>query len=226
LNKNEEVGLNYVLPKIKKNLFHEIVCVDGGSTDDSLKVLMNHGFRVLPQVATGRGEAFKQALNYASKMGHEYIIFFSTDGNENPADLPLFIESIRLAPDLIIASRMLKESRNEEDDYFWRPRKWANKLFAYLAWLIFSRKTSDYISDPINGYRAFKVCSWTKVQFRSSGFSIEYESSIKAYKHKMRTIEFPTFEHNRIGGESSATAFKTTKDLLKILLFEVLDSIK
>jgi hypothetical protein len=221
LNKNEEKGLQFILPKINKNDFKHIICIDGGSTDSSINLLNMYAIEILPQVATGRGNAFKLAFEYVLSHNYEYLIFFSTDGNENVDDLKRFIDLTRSGPDLIIASRMKKNSHNEEDDNFFKPRKWGNNLFSIAAWLLFSRKKTEYITDPINGYRAFKIETWRNVKFRSSKFSIEFESSIKAYKLKLRTLEFETYEHKRIGGKSSATALKTSFQMVKTLFLEL-----
>lgn len=221
LNKNEEIALGYLLPKIAVGEFKEIICIDGGSTDRSVELLRSYKFHVLPQNSGGRGEAFKQAVTYAKTKGFDYIIFFSTDGNEDPKDLSKINEYTNQSPDLIIASRMLPGAHNEEDSKILRPRKWGNIFFAVIAWIIFGSFRVPYISDPINGYRALKVKTWAPVKFRSQNFSIEFETSITAYKKKFKVLEFPTHEHERLGGESSAKAFRTSFDCLKILFSQM-----
>jgi glycosyltransferase involved in cell wall biosynthesis len=221
LNKNEEKGLEFILPRINLRDFKKVICVDGGSTDGSIRLLNSYNVDILPQSAIGRGNAFKMAFDYSLNHQFEYLIFFSTDGNESVDDLKRFIYLTKSSPDLIIASRMKRGSHNEEDDNFFKPRKWGNNLFSITAWVLFSRKKSEYITDPINGYRAFKLDSWRNVKFRSSKFSIEFESSIKAYKLKFRTLEFETYEHKRIAGKSSATALKTSFQMVKTLFLEL-----
>jgi glycosyltransferase involved in cell wall biosynthesis len=221
LNKNEEKGLEFLLPRLNLKMFSEVICIDGDSIDKSRDILKKFNIKVLSQKSSGRGEAFKIAFEYSRKVKFDYLLFFSTDGNEDQNDLINFIDLMRLNPDLIIASRMLSESINEEDKSLWRPRKWGNKFFSVLAWIFFSRIPSDYISDPINGYRALKFTAWNNQNFISSKFSIEYETSIRAYKNKFSILEFPTHELERIGGQSGAKAFKTSLDLTRIFVKEL-----
>jgi glycosyltransferase involved in cell wall biosynthesis len=222
LNKNEEVGLEFLIPKLKIDNFSEVICIDGNSQDRSLEILMNFNIKVLPQKSTGRGEAFKIAFDYSKNKDFDYLLFFSTDGNEDPIDLDRFLYVMSLKPDLIIASRMLAGSFNEEDSHLWKPRKWGNKFFSIMAWLFFSRNFSHYISDPINGFRAFRFSSWSNNSLKSSNFSIEYETSILAYKNRFKVLEFPTHEFPRLAGVSGAKAFRTSLDLTKVLLRNLL----
>ena len=220
LNKNEELGLKEILPRINKNLFKEIICIDGNSTDNSAAVLDSFAIKVLAQNSSGRGAAFKLAFKYAQNRGFDYLLFFSSDGNEDPYDLEKFINLMDLNPDLIIASRMLPGSHNEEDDKFLRPRKMGNKVFSFFAWVTFSKFKSKYISDPINGFRALRFSSWSDKQFRSDNFSIEFEISIKAYKYNYKVVEFETKENERISGKSGARAIKTSSAMIKTLILE------
>jgi len=42
-------------------------------------------------------------------------LFFSPDGNENPADIPKFKPLLEQGNDIVIATRMTKTAHNEED---------------------------------------------------------------------------------------------------------------
>jgi hypothetical protein len=121
--------------------------------------------------------------------------------------------------DLIIANRMGKNSVNEEDTKLLKPRKWANQLFALLAYLIWG-SWGKYIQDPINGYRGLSKKFYNNENFESKKFSIEYETSIKAYKSRYSFVEFDTVEGHRLGGNSTAKSFPVAISLLKIIINE------
>src|SRR4051812_5907733 len=87
LTLNEVVGLKSLWSQIPFDSVDEVFCVDGGSTDGTLEFLRTNGIPIYPQTVRGRGEAFRVAFEKATG---EAIIFFSPDGNENPADIPLF----------------------------------------------------------------------------------------------------------------------------------------
>jgi glycosyltransferase involved in cell wall biosynthesis len=216
LNRNEVEALPHFLPKLDLTNFDAVFVVDGGSSDGSREVLLNNHFKVIDQESKGRGQAFSIAFQEAKRLELDALVFISTDGNEDPDDLPKFIQGIINGFDLVIASRMLPGSRNEEDDSLFRPRKAANKLFAYIAYFMFSNG-SPRLTDPINGFRAMSVDAWNKMNLDYSGYDIEFATSIQAYRFGMRVLEFPTFEGDRLGGKSGARAIPTTLAMFGVL---------
>jgi glycosyltransferase involved in cell wall biosynthesis len=216
LNFNEIESLPVFLGSLNPSGFEKVFVVDGGSSDGSRQFLQAKGYEVIVQTSRGRGDAFKIAFQHALKMGLDGLVFISTDGNESPEDLPRFIQGLQNGNDLVIGSRMIHGARNEEDDQFFRPRKIANKVFAQIAYLVFASGMKK-ITDPINGYRAITTIAWGKMSLGFQGFDIEYAMSIQAYKKRLRVLEFPTIEKNRLGGKSGARAVHTTFSLMKVL---------
>jgi glycosyltransferase involved in cell wall biosynthesis len=222
LNKNEALALPTVLEGIDFKLFDEMFAVDGGSTDGSVRIFEESGIIVLNQVSSGRGAAFELAFEYAKNLKLDFLILLSSDGNENPKDLEKMISiASSNTVDMVIGSRMLRESWNEEDDKLLKFRKWGNQFFALLAYALFG-KGKVFISDPINGYRGLSTKAWNILKPNSTGFSIEYELSIMAYKNNLKVAEFPTIEGARICGKSGAKAFPTTIAMIKVLIKQVM----
>jgi Glycosyl transferase family 2 len=222
LNKNEIEAIPYILPKLNVDMFTKVFAIDGNSTDGSDKLISDTGIEVLKQKSSGRGAAFKMAFDHVRNSNIEALVFMSLDGNEDPLDLAKFKFYLDSGYDLVIASRMKHDSVNEEDDQLLRFRKWGNLFFMYLAFVAFGR-TQTRISDPINGYRGLTLKAWASINPRSDSFDIEYEISVLAYKNRLKYVEFPTIEYPRIGGRSNATAFYTSKILLKVLIRELFD---
>ena len=222
LNKNEAFALPTVLKDIPFKNFDEVFAVDGGSTDESVTILRDSGINVLNQVSNGRGAAFELAFDHAKNLKVDFLMFLSSDGNEDPKDLQKMIEiASSNAVDMVIGSRMLKESWNEEDDKFFKFRKWGNQFFALVAYVLFN-KEKVFISDPINGYRGISTKAWEILEPSSCGFSIEYELSIKAYKNNLKVVEFPTIEGKRLGGKSGAKAIPTSIAMIKVLIKQII----
>ena len=220
INKNEEQALPFVLDSIPYDCVDLVFCVDGRSTDSSVKILEEHKIHVIRQEGRGRGDAFRLAFKFASKQGVDAIIFFSPDGNEDAADIPKFRNFLEHGFDMVIASRMMEGGVNEEDQHWIRTRKWGNLFFDWLAFLTWGRGQRR-ITDAINGYRAITTKVWYELQPDSEGYLIEYQTSILAYKKPKRVVEFPTTEGPRIGGKSDASAVSTGIRMLRLYLREL-----
>lgn len=222
LTLNEIDGVREYLPQLKdlKALgVDEIFAVDGGSTDGTLDEYAKHGIRVLPLRSRGRGEAMRMA---SKNTDAEYLVFFSPDGNEDIHDIILFRKFFLEGYDLVIASRMMKGARNEEDGELLRFRKWANNAFNYFANLWF-RRQGDFISDSINGFRGMRRTLIEELALDAIGFTIEYQMTIRALVRGLKIWEFPTIEGARIGGETKAHSIPTGIRFLKCLWGEMMN---
>lgn len=218
LTLNEIDGLNEIFNRIPISEFDEIFAVDGGSTDGTLEFYKDRGVKVVSQASRGRGEAFRIATEIATG---DVMIFFSPDGNEDTKDLTNFRKYFDNGEyDMVIASRMMKGAYNEENDKFFKWRKWANNSFNLLANILF-RKSGSFITDSINGYRAITKEAFNKVRPDGKGYTIEYQMTIRAFKKNLKIAEFPTHEYPRIGGESYAKSIPTGIAFLKMLKYEL-----
>jgi glycosyltransferase involved in cell wall biosynthesis len=217
LTYNEIDGVRALFDRIPFDHADEAFAVDGGSTDGTRELFRDRGLRVLDQTSGGRGEAFRLAF---ASTDADAIVFFSPDGNENPDDIPRFREHIEGGAAMVIASRMMEGAANEEDAQRLRLRKWANNAFNWLANLFWNR--SAYVTDSINGFRAIRRSAWDRIGLDGTGYTIEYQSTIRCMKLGLPITEFPTIESERIGGESYAKSLPTGLRFLRLLLREIL----
>jgi glycosyltransferase involved in cell wall biosynthesis len=216
LTLNEIDGLQALFDRLPLDAVDEAFAVDGGSTDGTREFFDSRGFRVVEQHSRGRGEAFRLAFEQSAG---DVLIFFSPDGNENPADITRFAAPLDDGADMVIASRMMRGARNEEDDHLLRWRKWANLSFTALANMMWNRQ--GRVSDTINGFRAIRREAWDAMHLDATDYAIEYQSSIRAFKLGLSVAEFPTCEAPRIGGESYAYSLPTGWRFLRLLWQEL-----
>ncbi len=209
-----------MLPKMPKPGpeagFDYVVAIDGSSKDGTVEYLHGQGIPVLRQSRRGRGDAFLQAFEH---IDSDAYIFFSPDGNEDPADLKRFKPLLEQGADLVIASRMMKGARNEEDGQLLRWRKWANNAFTLIINLLF-RRQGPYVTDTINGYRAIRRTTAASLRLDSIDYTIEFQMSIRALKAKLNIVEFPTQEGARIAGATGAPSLPTGLLFLKKIYTE------
>ena len=90
LNKNDGKNLKTLETKIQKvNQYYTTYLIDGNSTDDSIKIAQNFGINISNFGSLSRGESIKECIN-KFKKDFEYIIFTSSDGEENLDDISYF----------------------------------------------------------------------------------------------------------------------------------------
>jgi glycosyltransferase involved in cell wall biosynthesis len=216
LTKNEIGGVKEVVPRIDRASVDEIFAVDGGSTDGTREAFAEMGITVVPQTSPGRGEAFRIAVERAAG---DALIFFSPDGNEDPKDIAKFRAYLEAGADMVIASRMMRGAHNEEDDLWLPVRKWVNQAFTLIINLLWNR-SGRYVTDTINGFRAIRKEVFRDLAPDGSGYTIEFQSSIRAFKKRKKIIEFPTHESARIGPGGSP-GLKTGIAFIKCLFREI-----
>lgn len=209
LTRNERQCLEVLLPTLPRpgrdSGFDRWVAVDGHSTDGTVEMLRDAGIDILSQQRPGRGAACIEVM--ATHKADAYL-FFSPDGNENPVDLPKFRKYLDEGADLVIASRMMPSSLNEEDGQFFKPRKAANLVFNQMANSAFRRR-GPFITDSINGFRAIRRSLAVKLALDAADYTIEYQMTIRALRSGANIVEFPTHEGKRIAGDTGAASIPT-----------------
>ena len=87
-------------------------------------------------------------------------------------------------------------------------------MIANLLW-------NGKLTDSINGFRAIKKSIYQELKPDSEGFGIEYQLSIRSLKRGYKIKEIPTYEGDRIGGQSTARTIPTGLYFVKLLLREM-----
>lgn len=214
---DEIEALQNIWSSIPFSLADEILFIDPGSTDGTIEFIESKGYQVLIQKKSGRGNAFIEGADVAK---YENIIFFSGDGNEDPAEIPRIIRYLNEGYDLVIAGRhLLPGSKSDDSDDPLLLRKFVPILFGFFAHFVW--KTG--VKDAINGFRGFKKSSMKRMNLDSPKHEIEIQSTIRAAKLGLKIKEFPTVELLRAGGERKPTAgsFNIGFSIVRLLWREV-----
>jgi glycosyltransferase involved in cell wall biosynthesis len=216
LTLNEIEGLRAVYDKIPFDEVDEVFAVDGGSNDGTLEFYKEKNVSVFVQKDKGRGEAFSLAFE---KAKGDALVFFSPDGNEDPKDILKFKPLLEAGNDIVIGTRMVKGAHNEEDEQFFKWRKWANNAFNLMANITWNR--NQFVTDTINGFRAITRQAWQGLNCDGVGYTIEYQCSIRAFKMGLRIAEFPTYEAARVDDREGSPSITTGLAFLRIYFYEL-----
>ena len=115
---------------------------------------------------------------------------------------------------------MCKGAHNEEDDKIFKFRKWFVLLLAFIANVLF-KKEGNTTWDVLHGFRGMTKNAFLKMGISNYKMSFDIESCCRAYKFRIKRIEFPTYEKARIAGTTHFNAFSTGGSLIKYLLWEL-----
>lgn len=202
---NEERNLPHVLPRIPEWI-HEVILVDGHSTDRTVEVAreLRPEIRIVAQRGRGKGAALCDG--FAAATG-EIIVMLDADGSMDPAEIPVFVGALLAGADFAKGSRFLGDGGTADMPLHRKLGNWG--LVGVVRCLFGGRYT-----DLCYGYNAF----WTRVLPELDpdrvGFEIETMLNTRALRAGLRIVEVPSFEAKRIYGEGN---LKAIPDGLRIL---------
>jgi len=213
---NELEGCKLDVPKLPRDVFDEIYAVDGGSTDGTIKYLQSQGIPVYAQPKHGLNAAYVHANDMSNC---DAVVVFPPKATTPTGDLLKFRPLFEQGYKLIVASRQVKGSVNEEDAGHWRPRKWAVwglAVFAAIAW----RREGYWVRDVLHGFKGWSRDAFMRMKVLDYGLSIDIEMVVRAYKFRIKRTEFPSTEVSRHYGDTHFKIWPTGKKLVKYLWFE------
>jgi glycosyltransferase involved in cell wall biosynthesis len=208
---NEARNLPHVLADLPADVF-EVVLVDGRSTDGTAEVARAHypTVRIVGQSGRGKGDAL--ASGFAAAQG-DIIVMLDADGSADPSEIPRFVEALRSGADFAKGSRFADGGGSSDITVV---RTLGNRL---LVWLVNVLYRTDY-SDLCYGYNAFWSHCLERINVDCNGFEVETLINIRVAKAKLRVIEVPSFERDRLFGESNLRTFRDGFRVLKTIMRE------
>ncbi|MBP9738893.1 glycosyltransferase family 2 protein, partial [Candidatus Saccharibacteria bacterium] len=149
---NEEDTLSLVLSSIPKKISGvdiEVLVIDDGSTDDTIKVAEEHGVKhfVIHKTNQGLARSFQDGVNYALRNGADIVV--NTDGdNQYPqAAIPELIQPIIDGnADIVIGDRQTAQIA-----HFSIFKKVMQKLGSHVV----NKAAGTKLPDAASGFRAY-----------------------------------------------------------------------
>ena len=216
---NEEATLPLVLESIPKKISGiddiEILIVDDGSTDDTVKIAKAHGVKHFVRHARnqGLGRSFHDGTMKALEMGADIVV--NTDGdNQYPQDRigDLVQPILKEQADIVIADR-----QTHKIEHF----SWFKKLLQKLGSAVVNKAAGTKLPDAASGFRAysreslirlntitrFSYCTETIIQAGNKGLHIESIEVDTNPKLRESRLFKSTWEHVLKSGVTIVRAF-------------------
>ena len=217
--RNEARNLELVLPTLPE--VHEVIVVDGHSTDDTASVVerVMPSARFVQQTRKGKGNAL--ACGFESATG-DVIVMFDADGSADAEEIDAFVAALRSGADFAKGSRRLAEGGSE--DITWL-RDAGNRALTSIVNVLFRTRYTDLCY----GYNAFWRDVLPALQVPSStgtedvwgdGFEIETLINCRVAAHDLRIHEVPSIELERIHGVSNLNTFRDGTRVLRTIVTE------
>lgn len=210
---NEIKGCQHDVPLLPLADFDEVFAIDNNSDDGTQEYLREQGIEVCPQEYPTYNGAYRKAFERCST---EALVLFHPKGSVDPRELLKFRPLFEQGADLVVASRIIKGAVNEEDDQLFRPRKWFVQGLGLLA-VLFWKSEGNAVWDVLHGFRGMRREAFWAIYPLEKGVSIDLEMVVRAYRKRMKRVEFPTVEKQRLSGDTHFKAFSTGKRLLAYL---------
>ena len=190
---NEEMGIRAVIERIPRPLVDEILVVNNASTDQTEKLALELGARVVREEKKGYGLAYKTGLAAASG---DIIITMDGDGTYPPDAIQLLLYIFCYERIDFMTARRWRAVHGGKKSAL---RVFGNAILSSMAFLLFWR----FILDSQSGMWVFRGDLVPRLQPKSEGMAFSQEIKILAFTDpELRCIEVPIFYAKDRVGES------------------------
>jgi glycosyltransferase involved in cell wall biosynthesis len=209
--KNEARNLPHVFAGLPRGL-HEVILVDGDSTDDTVAVArkLRPDITIIGQTRKGKGNAL--ACGFAAATG-DFIVMLDADGSTDPAEIPRFVDALIEGADFAKGSRFMPGAGSSDIS---RIRQMGNFWLNKVVNLLYGTRYTDLCY----GYNAFRRECLSVMDLDAGepageeaeemqwgdGFEVETLINVRIAKAGLRVAEVPSFERSRYYGASNLNA--------------------
>ncbi|MBS1676794.1 MAG: glycosyltransferase family 2 protein [Actinobacteria bacterium] len=196
---NEGKNIGRVLSELPDDL-HEVILVDGNSKDDTVEAARAAypDIRVTVQSGRGKGDAFR--TGFAAVTGN-LIVMLDADGSAMPSEIPAFVAALEAGADFAKGSRYLEGGGSDDITFL---RSAGNTVLSGTANLLHGTS----FTDLCYGYNAFWARCLPFISLDVPGFEVETLINLRIASAGMRITEVPSYEKDRLSGESNLKTFR------------------
>lgn len=193
------------LPKNIKGITQkEVIVIDDGSKDQTLKIAKKLGVTVISHhINRGLGGALGTGFEYAKKNNFDALITFDADGQHDPTDMaPVLKPIIENKADFSIGSRLMNPAGMP---WYRIIGIWGLNIFTLLFFWVWT-------SDSQSGLRAFSKKAIEEITIKSNKMEVSSEFFNEAQVHNLKVIEIPIksiyTKYSLAKGQKNSNGFK------------------
>jgi glycosyltransferase involved in cell wall biosynthesis len=208
---NEAENLAYAFSRLPEGL-HEVILVDGHSTDDTVTVAkrLRPGVHIVTQSGKGKGNAM--ADGFAACSG-DIIVMLDADGSTDAAEIPRFVSALCSGADFVKGSRYAQGGSSMD---ITRTRSLGNLVLRSIVNALYG----THYTDLCYGYNAFWARCLPYMRVDCDGFEVETLINVRIAKAGLIVHEVPSYEHIRLHGTSNLRALPDGSRVLRTIVRE------
>jgi glycosyltransferase involved in cell wall biosynthesis len=210
--RNEARNLPHVFRDMPRDV-HEVILVDGRSTDATIEVARGlwPSVRVIHQEGRGKGNAL--AVGFAAVTG-DIVVMLDADGSADPAEIPRFVAALVDGADVAKGSRFLAGGGSTDITAIRRLGNFGLTTMVNALW-------GTRYTDLCYGYNALWAWCARGVDVDCDGFEVETLINIRIAEAGWRVTEVPSMELERIHGASNLRAHRDGMRVLRTIRAEL-----
>jgi glycosyltransferase involved in cell wall biosynthesis len=208
---NEAENLPHVFACLPPGL-HEVIVVDGNSTDGTVDVARSLRPDVKVVMQSGRGKGNALAAGFAACTG-AVIVTLDADGSADAAEIPRFVAALCNGADFVKGSRFAQGGGSSDITLI---RRCGNRALNLLVNALY--RTS--YTDLCYGYNAFWARCLPYLHVDCDGFEVETLINVRIAKAGLVVHEVPSYERDRIYGTSNLRSLRDGTRVLRTIWLE------
>jgi glycosyltransferase involved in cell wall biosynthesis len=194
---DEEGSVAQVIADVPRDLVHEVIVVDNGSTDRTAEVARAAGAWTVREERRGYGYACAAGVAAA---GDEFdvLVFMDGDGSDNAGQIGTLIEPIeRDEADLVLGSRALGPAARGA---LLPHQRLGNVLTTTLVRLLYGQQITD-----VPPFKAIRRPALVELGMREMTYGWTVEMIVKCAQRGHHIVEVPVTARPRIAGQSKVS---------------------
>jgi len=195
---NAEKTLEDVYKKVPKNLVDQILLVDDGSKDATVKISNKLGIKtIVHKNNVGYGGNQKTCYTHALESGANLIIMLHPDGQYDPGDIPKFIQVYKESKaDVILGSRFKNCGHMETPLY--------KSISIRFITFLFNLVLGTNLTEANTGYRGYSRKFLESIPWRKNGdgYLFDPQCIIQAKYFGLKITDVPITKYYNEGASS------------------------